>query len=318
MKKKVLACVLACAMLFLGMGYAYWTDSLQIDTAVTTGELNVKFVDLAIYGQYDGADHETGWAIVDGIGNTGVTPNWYFDRDTSYNIITDPEDLTKYYDRQSGYTTTTFDAWLTGDDKLPKQVGPYTTSTKCSDTIEIELGDIYPGFAQVFQSDIVNVGTLAAKLKNIKLTVTNCPNPEMEAMIGVNLKLLREYAGTPDEENHVPVFKTADLTPADTFDLAGVTFIRLSSLKTLLAGNEALINNEIYVYPDDNRMDLYIGIAMDPDKEGNYTTGWTGDLKVGKDDSFTQGKTANFNFQFLWDQFNVDNPGAGGPAHGQL
>ena len=96
MKKKVLACVLACAMLILGMGYAYWTDSLQIDTSVTTGELEVKFVDLALYGQYAGTDNEKTWAIIDGVGSPGYVDNYFFDRGNEnnanglYNIIATP------------------------------------------------------------------------------------------------------------------------------------------------------------------------------------------------------------------------------------
>ncbi|GAB1475407.1 hypothetical protein MASR2M70_02390 [Bacillota bacterium] len=312
MKKKVLVSVLACAMLLLGMGYAYWTDSLQVDTSVSTGELDVRFIDLAIYGQYAGQDNEVGWAIVDGVLPNGYTPDWYFQRGTAYNILAKGTQLDAYAARVWGYTNTTFDAELFNSSKLPKQIGPYTTNTDSSKTIKIDLANVYPGYAQVFQADIANVGTLAAKLSDINLAITDIPNNEMKAMIGVNMKLLREYAGNPSE-GHVNVFNTANLTPADTFVLGGVEFIRLASLETLLADDPEILNDLLYVLPDDNRMDLYIGIAMDPDKAGDYTSGWTGDLSDKSDDA-TQGKVAKFNFTFLWDQFNLDVPTGGSNA----
>lgn len=43
MRKRIIACVLACAMLLLGTGYAYWTDTIDLTTSATTGDLQVKF-----------------------------------------------------------------------------------------------------------------------------------------------------------------------------------------------------------------------------------------------------------------------------------
>ena len=316
MKRKILVCVLACATLFLGMGYAYWTDSLQIDTTATTGELEVKFVDLAVYGQYDGQDHERGWAIVDGVLPNGCTPDWYFDRNTAYNIIASPAELAAYEDRIRGYAQTSFDADLVDKAPLEVTVGPYTAgSTDSSDKIDIQLNNIYPGYAQVFQADIVNTGSIAAKLSDLKLNVTNDMNEDMMDMIGVNFKVLREYADIPSPQGHVPVFKTSDLNANQYFTLGGVDFVRLSALQDLLGGEEFINNDLLYVLPDDNRMDMYLGIAMDPDKVGTYTTGYTGDIKA-NDDTDTQLKTAKFNIQFLWDQFNIDSPEGG--SNGQL
>ena len=309
MKRKILACVLACATLFLGMGYAYWTDSLQIDTTATTGELEVSFIDLAVYGQYAGQDHEDGWAIVDGIGDDGVTPDWFFDRNTRYNIIATADELAAYNDRIWGYTQTEFDADLDESQALDVQVGPYTTSTQASDTITIDLKKIYPGFAQIFQADVVNTGTVAAKLADLKLTVGDTSNTAVLDMIGVNFKVLREYAGDPSE-GHVDVFDTTDLTTDDFFNLAGVDFIRLSALPALLNSDEFIDNDLLYVLPDDNRMDIYVGIAMDPDKDGDFTTGWTGGIQD-NDDADTELENTEFQIQFLWDQFNIDNPADG-------
>ena len=321
MKRKVLACVLACAMLFLGMGYAYWTDSLQIDTAVTTGELEVKFVDLALYGQYAGQDNEASWAIIDGVGSPGYVDNYFFDRgDESnsnglYNIIATPEDLDAYEARVLGYTKTDFTAAFADPQKLDVVVGPYGFNTDSDNKINIAINKMYPGYAQVFQADIVNAGTIAAKLSDINVAVTDMPNNDIKSMIGVSLRVLREYAGT---EGHVDVFSTLDLSTSDYFLLGGVCFIRLSALENLdLAGVIDRSHDLLYITPDDdNRMDVYLGIAMDPDKAGAYTSGISSALS-GKSDANTENiiNPAKFNLTFLWDQFNVGVPVGGDHNH---
>ncbi|HHU17984.1 MAG TPA: signal peptide protein [Clostridiales bacterium] len=320
MKRKILACVLACATLFLGMGYAYWTDSLQLETTATTGELEVKFVDLALYGQYAGADNETGWAIVDGIAPNGYTVDWFFQRGSdgtaNYNIIADPEDLQAYQNRIWGYTHTTFGAMLVNPADIGVTIDDYGPTTKGSNKISINMNKIYPGFAQVYQADIVNTGTIAAKLADIEFDVTEYANQATKDMIGVSMEILREYAGNNPQEGHVPVFHTNNLAAADKFTLGGVEFIRLSALENLMSGPDApsLVNEEIYVLPDNCRMDLYIGIAMDPDKAGNYTSGWTGALS-GKDDAVTENRAVKFDVEFLFDQFNLDKPANGDNNH---
>ena len=44
-KVRVLALTLIFALGLMGAGYAYWTDTLTINNSVSTGELNVRFVD---------------------------------------------------------------------------------------------------------------------------------------------------------------------------------------------------------------------------------------------------------------------------------
>ncbi|MGI1659194.1 MAG: SipW-dependent-type signal peptide-containing protein [Desulfitobacterium sp.] len=45
MKKKLIALTLAASVMLTGAGYAYWTDQVTINNAVSTGEFNVSFVD---------------------------------------------------------------------------------------------------------------------------------------------------------------------------------------------------------------------------------------------------------------------------------
>ena len=61
----------------------------------------------------------------------------------------------------------------------------------------------------------------------------------------------------------------------------------------------------------DNRMDLFLGVAMDPDAEGVYTTGTSAKM-TDKDDAESQNKEINVAIKLLWDQFNVGKD-AGNP-----
>lgn len=310
MKKKVLVSVLACALLFLGMGYAYWTDSLQVDTKVTTGELGVKFVDLALYGQYGDQDNEKSWSIIDGVGD-GYVANYYFGRGTEYNIIANEAKLEEYQNRIDGYTKTTFDAKF-GDPvdtmaELGASVDCYKDGTWASSTIKIDLNKIYPGYAQVFQSDIVNVGTVAAKLSDIDVIMGEHGTTTMKDVIGISMRLFREYSSTAGHsDRHVNVFPTSLFKPTDTFRLGGVDFIRLSALENENLDLKDYLENELlFVSPaDNNRMDLYLGIAMDPDYDGVYTSGNSANPST-VSDLLTENKSANFSVKLLWDQFNV-------------
>ena len=44
-KPKFLALALVVAIMLMGAGYAQWTDVLTIENTVTTGDMNVEFVD---------------------------------------------------------------------------------------------------------------------------------------------------------------------------------------------------------------------------------------------------------------------------------
>lgn len=305
MKKKVLVSVLACAMLFLGMGYAYWTDSLQVDTNVATGELDVKFVDLGLFGVYGDENNPT-WAIYDGIdpvlGGYFIMDADRWDDKDNYNILADPGALEEYAARIAGYTETKFDAKLVDRANLGKKIGDYVKTTKASDKIEIDITNIYPGYAQLFRADIVNPGTLAAKLSKVFVNTVSDSNNDVYDMVGVSLKVLRENGAKV-----VNLLDGAD----NTFEVGGAKFVRLSALTEEYTNIQ---NNLLSIYPANAEstidrpysMDLIIGVAMDPDAEGVWTTGSVdfGNIN-GNDDAVTQNGNASFTVKFGWDQFNT-------------
>ncbi|HEX3077358.1 MAG TPA: SipW-dependent-type signal peptide-containing protein [Lachnospiraceae bacterium] len=318
-RKGFIAGILVLSMLLMGTGYAYWTDKLTIETKVDTGDLDVKFVDLAMYGQYGGSDMETGWSVIDGTnGNYKDSENkfsdssYYFERGSSYNSTGMTDDYREFIKK---YTKTTNEINLVDAAKLETTIDRYAPDTaNAADKINIDLTDLFPGYATCYQADIVNVGTLTARLSAVKASLSSDLNLETKSMIGISMELLREYAGISPEEGHVDVFnnlaKTAGstLTDADFFTMGGARFLRLSALDRI--GTE-FTNNDIYVQPDNCRMDVYFAVAMDPDATGRFTTGLVNKadgsiLNEKNDDGLTQdSSTGKITIDFLWDQFNV-------------
>ena len=157
----------------------------------------------------------------------------------------------------------------------------YTTAnTNGSDKIEITVNKMYPGYAQAFRSDILNVGDIAAKLSNVKFTVGS-DEPSLteaaKAMLGIAVFINQEQyhpAGGQNGENVFKLAKALNLGADAYFTVGGVEFVRLSALEQ--ADPEvlrtALENAEILCSPaTDNRMDLFMGVAMDPDAKGQVS-----------------------------------------------
>ncbi|MGP1597353.1 signal peptide protein [Peptoanaerobacter stomatis] len=302
--------IVALSLVLAGTGYAYWTDSLNVTTKATTGDFGVQFVDLGLYAQYGNETIQGGWSIVDGIGDPGYVDDHFFMRGASnYNIIAKPGSIDAYKDRAKGYNNIDFDAELVDKAPIKKKVGPYTqANTDASGKILLTINQMYPGYAQAFRSDIVNVGDIAAKLSDIKFEVKDLDGKDLgnlEDMIGVAVYIDREQY-RPETIVDEPTFKLAELIGKDkTFNVGGVDFVRLSALKSADVQN-ALTNNEIKCAPaTDQRLDMFIGVAMDPDAQGKYTTGIASNRNMDNDDALSQGKGIQLSMDLLWDQFNA-------------
>ena len=308
--------IVALGLVLAGTGYAYWTDSLNVTTKATTGDFGVKFVDLGLYGQYgDETMKGAGWSIVDGIGDTGYVGDQFFLRGSSdYNIIAKPGSIDAYKERAKGHNNVDFNAELVDKEKLTKDIGTAykKASTDASGKILLTIDNMYPGYAQVFRSDIVNVGDIAAKLGNIKFETKTLDGKEkgnLEDMIGVAVYLHREQYN-PKNTGNEDTFKLAKAVASEVpnddrfFTVGGVDFVRLSALDDVDL-KQALQNNIIKCAPaTDQRLDIFVGVAMDPDAKGVYTTGTT-ENRTDKDDKLSQGKGVQLSMDLLWDQFNA-------------
>lgn len=318
MKKSIICAILAMSMILVGTGYAYWTDSLNVTTKATTGDLDVTFADLGLYAQYGNEYAESNgnagrnWSIIDGIGAEGFIPANYFERGTSdYNNIAKPGSIDGYYDGAKGYNDVKFDAELIDAATIPTTVGPYIQGQVMgSDNILITVENMYPGYAQAFRTDILNVGSIAAKLSSLNFQVKGIEGVEVNKttrnMLGAAILIEGEYQAELGGSEGDKVFALAEmlnLDPSDIFTVGNVDFVRFSALHKVDA--EALEPfNTVLTIPSENRMDLYIAVAMDPDAEGVYTTGST-EVMSKKDDSLSQKTGAQLSVNLLWDQFNA-------------
>ena len=311
-KKSIISGVLALSLILAGTGYAYWTDTLSVKAKATTGELDVTFADLGLYAQYGDEGPAGTWSIVDGIGESGYLPSDFFRRGTEYNKIAKDGSIDAYYERSKKYNNVEFNAELENAAPIKRQVGPYTSAnTNGSDQIKLDIKNMYPGYAQAFRTDVLNVGTLAAKLSNIKFEVEADKAKKAQDMLGIALYTHQEQYSPDKSKDGQNVFKLAKslgLKESQYFTVGGVDFVRLSALKSVDQEviKKAIENAEILTSPStDNRLDLFIGVAMDPDAEGVYTTGSTDKLNKNNDDADSENGEATVTVDFLWDQFNA-------------
>lgn len=310
--KSLVGSVLALSLVLAGTGYAYWTDTLSINTKATTGEFGVAFTDLGLYAQYNNETLQGGWSIVDGVkhgANDGFVADNFFMRGSSdYNIIAKDGSIEQYHKDAAGFNKIEFDAKLEDAKTLTKGPECYVKAkANGSDTINVTIENMYPGYAQAFRTDIVNVGDIAAKLGNIKFDVkAGADVGNLEDMIGLAILVEGEQYNPHVDPNGWNIFKlAANVDPSKVFTVGGVKFVRLSALKDadfvgVLKDKEAML----CAPATDNRMDLFLGVAMDPDAEGTYTTGTTTNM-TNKIDAESQNKKIEVAIKLLWDQFNV-------------
>lgn len=189
-KKSIISGVLALTLILAGTGYAYWTDTLSLKAKATTGDLEMKFVDLGLYAQYANEEnHSQNWTIVDGVGDKGYLPADFFRRgDSDYNAIAKKGSIEEYYKNAKKYNNVEFNAELEDAKAIKRTVGPYTEAkTNGSNQIKLDIKNMYPGYAQAFRSDVLNVGTLASKLSNIKFEIEADKDKKAKDMLGIAL-----------------------------------------------------------------------------------------------------------------------------------
>lgn len=308
--KSLVGSVLALSLVLAGTGYAYWTDTLSINTKATTGEFGVKFADLGLYAQYNNETLKGGWSIVDGVkhgDNDGfVADNFFMRGAPNYNKIAQDGSIEQYHKEAAGFNKIEFDAELADAEVLTKGPGVYVGSNG-SDKINVTIKKMYPGYAQAFRTDIVNVGDIAAKLGNIKFEVKPGDYGNLEDMIGLAVLVNGEQYNPHVDSSEWDVFKlAANVDSSEVFKVGGVEFVRLSALKNADFAEKLKKSEPMLCAPaTDNRMDLFLGVAMDPDAEGVYTTGSTEKMNVNNDDTLSQNKEIDVAIKLLWDQFNV-------------
>ena len=315
-KRSIIACIIALSLVLTGIGYAYWTDTLNVTTKATTGDLDITFVDLGLYAQYDD-DFENvtnSWSIIDGIGNGYVEQNAFARGMNNFNIVAKDGSIQAYYDRAKGYNKIEFDAKLVNPGTINTQWGPYGANTKNSDEIELSIFNMYPGYAQAFRTDIINLGSIAAKLSTIDFNIGTFGQKTLsdatKGLMGVAL-----YICVDNDPGQVFKLCTTFANGNNFFTLGGVDFLRFSALESIdNATLRAAITNaqmECKTPDREERMDLFIAIGMDPDAEGIYTSGSTALNNYEARqwiDGASQDNGVTLSVKLGWDQFNVGVP----------
>jgi hypothetical protein len=59
MKKRFIACIVACAMLLMGTGYAYWADVITLNATVDTGNFDVRLKEASYISEF--TDYSECW-----------------------------------------------------------------------------------------------------------------------------------------------------------------------------------------------------------------------------------------------------------------
>lgn len=317
-KKALAGGIVALSLILTGTGYAYWTDTLNVTTKATTGEFDVTFADLGLYAQYSSEVLHGGWSIVDGIDDAGYVDDGFFTRGEAYNKIAKDGSIESYQNRSKGFNDVEFDAELVDKARIKKTVGPYVEGqVDGSDNILLTVKNMYPGYAQAFRTDILNVGSIAAKLGNMKFDVKAVDGMEINDttrdMLGIALMIDQEAYNYNTSDHGKGIFKLCKSLADETnsFKVGEVDFLRLSALDKLSDEEikAVITESNLLCAPDsDNRMDLFIAVAMDPDAEGVYTTGSTDKAGYAEDtqkDALSQDKGVAISVDLLWDQFNA-------------
>ncbi|MGL4345459.1 MAG: hypothetical protein ACRCTE_09695 [Cellulosilyticaceae bacterium] len=335
-RTKFVAGLLALGMVLMGTGYAYWTDTLKVQTTASTGELEIKFVDITPYGQYS---NESGWTVYDGVTETGAadkggnlikTPTRNngstVSADTGYNDLGNDE-LAEYEKAMSGWTNIDSEIARDAEGKTLGDVsnivdedgnllaGDYSKKEIIvSDVMEMTVSNMYPGYAEFFQADILNTGTIGAQLSAITCTVeydgteSQADEAILKKMVGINFDILRDL-----QIEFPETFGDVIQNPDNIFEVGGRKFVRLDVvtddvLKRVIEDLDAK-GTPITIKADGthkDRLDIYFGIAMDPDYEGQFTTGHIGatDAKGTDKDSQLSGDI-KVTLTLGWDQINT-------------
>ena len=151
-------------------------------------------------------------------------------------------------------------------------------------------------------------------MSDIKFDVKDGNNVgNLQDMIGLALLVEGEQYNPKVNPNGWNIFKlAANVDSSKVFKVGGVEFVRLSALKDADFVKQLENSKAMLCAPaTDNRMDLFLGVAMDPDAKGEYTTGTSAKM-TDKDDAESQNKEINVAIKLLWDQFNVGKD-AGNP-----
>lgn len=283
-KKSLIAGVLALGFLVAGGSYAASKNQLHIQGTASTADLDINFVNLGVESYFD---HENNWKNVES---------------SSY------EEAKKNYDEaKKSYYEAGFTGKLT-DDKLMKY-----DNQKGSEKIKLDLNKLYPGFAMFYKAEILNNGSIPARLADIHMKMEGNELNNAQHMLGISLVI-----GKPSETEKslhskfgkFNLVEDTEFRPEDIFSLGNEKneknekFIRFSAINDKKF-HDYLRKHIILSMPDqDDKKPISIRIAMDPDAKGVYTSGTVSKQNMSGNDKDSQKKAGSLTIDMLWAQDN--------------
>lgn len=277
MKKRIIACVVACAMLLMGSGYAYWTDLINVSAQADTGDLNVDFT-AANYlsNNFEATNAALPESAYD---STGRTVSF-----TNNNVTLGISDL---YPGHYEIFDTTVDNVGTVAAKLGKIDATLTGNNS-------EARNLI-GIAIAATSEYDTTQVVSVPYYGWKLVWVGCGRNRHQEWVW-------DIVGSHDETITVPVNGDValGLPTGSTFVIDGIIFVRLSSLPDLDVNEQT--SNILYL-TNDSTMNFQITVGMDPDRDGAFTTG-RAQARTNKNDADSENQYEAVTLGLIWDQYN--------------
>lgn len=281
MKKRFIACVLACAVLLMGVGYAFYTDKITVTNNVDTGYLDVKFIDAKFISDKS---------------------NW------------DPKGVSKDSLRSVNPTVAGVNAngtdgvTLNFDNLYPGYYQTFKVKIDNFGTMAAKLGRIERRFNTNFTEAMRPEFGIAINCFKVYDNVTQC---------GFIKFVDNQFSVMNDKPTDLEAWFT---DTNKFFWIDGQPFLRLSALSTLSnEGFFDNFDATEFLYLDvtrkgmfgstttyDSEMSFEISIGMDPDAAGKYTTGATWVSNPVGTDELTENKSGlELYLDFKWNQYNA-------------
>ena len=284
MKKKIIACVLACATLLMGTGFAYWTDLININATAETGYLDVNFTKAEFLGNnFIPTNEKLEESAYDTTARTATL------------VATNPDQIAfDISDLYPGHYEA-FQATVVNAGTVAAKLGKVNTSISGSGVTKEMIGISLDAV-----SDYKTKETIKTEVPDSKFCKdTTHEHIYCETIFGKFI--VGRYETTVNVIGHK---KGVDINlPAgSTFVIGTKTFVRLSALASVPVSEQ--LSNILYL-TNNSDMRFIVTIGMDPDATGTYTSGSAAlGNPNGKYDSDSQNKTASVDLGLVWDQYN--------------
>jgi len=285
MKKRIIACVIACATLLMGTGFAYWTDLINIRATAETGYLDVNFKEAKYLGNnFVPTNAKLEESAYDTTARTAKV-----DENNPDLVTFDITDL--YPGHYEAFQATAVNAGT-----VAAKLGKVTTSISGTNGVTLDM----IGIALDAVSDYETTKTCRDFVCDSPFCTDSTHEHEYVTIFGQKFVTGRWVTVTKviGHKDDVDI----NLPAGSTFKIGKQTFVRLSAL-TSVAVDEQL-SNMLYL-TNNSDMDFFVMIGMDPDASGTYTTG---SAALGnpnhKVDAHSQNTTATVTLGLVWDQYN--------------